>query len=226
MNALTRLVLAAALTVIAVPSIAKEEYVYGPEPDWAHYNGLGETALRAQLPDPDNWSVSWPYGYMQARWWHKGKMPGWLTCGIMAAKVPAPGQRSPVMFVAVIDYDKVLMIDISQKYSNSLVNVACADFARQGKLPPASLRPAALDLAVARIGLMIRPMPEGAYVVATAAGSASNRAGLTPGTVITKANGIALAGLGEAMTKILDSETAVLTLETATGARVEVIAAP
>jgi hypothetical protein len=106
MNALTRLALAAALSVIAVPSIAKEEYVYGPEPDWAHYNSLGEAALRAQLPDPDNWSVSWPYGYMQARWWHKGKTPGWLTCGIMTAKVPAPGQRSPVMFVAVIDYDR------------------------------------------------------------------------------------------------------------------------
>jgi hypothetical protein len=225
-NALTRLVFTAAVTVIAVPSIAKEEYVYGPEPDWAHYNGLGETALRAQLPDPDNWSVSWPYGYMQARWWHKGKTPGWLTCGIATAKVPAPGQRSPVIFVAVIDYDKVLMIDISQKYSNSLVNVACADFAAQGKLPTASLRPAVQDLTVARIGLTIRPMPEGAYVVATSAGSASSRAGLMPCTVITKANGIALAGLGGAMTEILDSEAAVLTLETATGGRVEVITAP
>jgi S1-C subfamily serine protease len=118
------------------------------------------------------------------------------------------------------------MIDISQKYSNSLVNVACADFAKQGKLPPANLRPPVLDLSVSRIGLMIRPMPEGAYVVATTAGSASSRAGLTPGTVITRANGIALAGLGGAMTKILDSEAAVLTLETATGGRVEVITAP
>jgi hypothetical protein len=215
-------VLLTATALLATSAAAKDNYVYGPEPDWPSYNALGEAALRAQLPDPDNWVVSWPWGYMQSSWIHNGKTPGWVTCGIMNAKVPVPDRKSTVMFVVVIDYDKVRKIDVSQKDRNSLVNLACIDFAARGMLPPASIRPTPTELAVAKLGITIRAMPEGAYVIRTAEGSAAARAGLTAGAVITSVNGITLAGLGAAMGNVLGSDTSALRLTTAAGGEIEV----
>jgi hypothetical protein len=217
---------AAMIALLTAPAAAKDDYVYGPEPDWPSYNALGEAALRAQLPDPDNWVVSWPWGYMQSGWSHKGKSRGWLTCGIMTAKVPVPGRKSSVMFVAVIDYGQVRRIDISQKMSNSLVNIACENLASRGMIPPASIRAAPAELEIAKLGLTIRAMPEGAYVIRTAEGSAAARAGLAAGTVITSANGIALAGLGSAMANLLDSDTKTLRVQTAAGSEIELRQVP
>jgi hypothetical protein len=216
------LVFVAATALLAVPALAKDDYVYGPEPDWPHYNALGEAALRAQLPDPDNWVVSWPWGYMQGGWSHKGKTRGWLTCGIMTAKTPVPDGKSSIMFVTVIDYDQVRRIDISQKMSNSLVNIHCANLASRGFIPPASVRSAPAELTVTRLGMTVRAMPEGAYVISLSAVSAAGRAGLMPGAVITSVNGIALGGLGAAMANVLGSDTAILRLETAAGHTIEV----
>jgi hypothetical protein len=212
----------ATMVSLSTPASAKDDYVYGPEPDWSRANALGEAALRTRLPDPDNWTVSWPWGYMQMDWSHKGRTPGWLTCGIMNAKVPVPGRQASVMFVAVIDYDRVRRIDISQKMPNSLINIACDDFVTRGMLPPASLRPAATELEIANLGMTIRTMPEGAYVLKTLEGSVAAGAGLTAGAVVTSVNGIALAGLGAAMANILGSNATTLRLQTAAGKAVEI----
>jgi hypothetical protein len=215
-------VFVATTALLAMPALAKDDYVYGPEPDWPHYNVLGEAALRAQLPDPDNWAVTWPWGYMRGGWSHKGKTRGWLTCGIMTAKTPVPGRKPSIMFVAVIDYDQVRRIDISQNMSNSLVNIHCANLAARGVIPPAGVRSAPTELAVTKLGMSFRAMPEGAYVISLTAGSVAGRAGLMPGAVITRVNGIVLAGLGAAMANVLDSDTATLRLETAAGDAIEV----
>jgi hypothetical protein len=222
MMCLRSIIIAVATTVLlSTPAVAKDDYVYGPEPDWSRANALGEAALRTQLPDPDNWTVSWPWGYMQMDWSHKGRTPGWLTCGIMNAKVPVPGRQASVMFVAVIDYDQVRRIDISQKMRNSLINIACDDFVTRGMLPPASLRPAPAELEIANLGMTIRIMPEGAYVLRISEGSIADHAGLTAGTVVTSVNGIALAGLGTAMANILGSDTETLRVQTAAGSEIK-----
>jgi C-terminal processing protease CtpA/Prc len=63
-------------------------------------------------------------------------------------------------------------------------------------------------------------MPDGAYVVEVAPDGAGRRAGLTPGMVIARVNGISLVGMGAAMSKILGSEAASLDVETVTGGHV------
>lgn len=76
------------------------------------------------------------------------------------------------------------------------------------------------------IALTIRPMPEGAYVVSAVAGTPAATAGLRSGMLLTHANGIALAGMGAAMGKLLDSDAALWSFETAAGQRIELRRAP
>lgn len=217
-----RIVLGIGLAILAAPAASKDSYVYGPAPDWSRYKALGEAAVRAKLPHPDHWTIEWPNGYIPAGWQHKGRYLGYLTCGVLRATSEGDGRYPVVNFAAVIDHDQVQTIDISTHERNSLVNVICDEFVRRGRLPPAKLMEAPQDLVVANLGLTIRAMPEGAYVVAAAAGSPAQHAGLAPGIVITSANGIKLAGLGSAMAKVLDGDAPSLTLETATGAQLEV----
>lgn len=222
---------ALALLILATPSTAKDAYVYGPKPDWTRYKELGETAVRATFADPkvrsrlpaaDNWSVEWPNGYMEGGWRHKGRFPGYLSCGRLRAAEPV-GDRYPVVnFVVVIDHDTAKTVDISGRESNSLVNMMCEVLVRKGILPPAKLMDVSPDVPVAALGLTIRSMPEGAYVVAAVAGGPVQRAGLVPGMVITRVNGIALGGMGPAMAKVLESDVPRLEIDTPTGGRLVV----
>lgn len=213
---------------LATPAIAKDTYVYGPKPYWTRYKELGEAAVRPRLADPKirsrlpavgNWSIEWPNGYMEGGWRHKGRFPGYLSCGRLRAASPV-GDRYPVVnFVVVIDHDAAKTVDISGRESNSLVNVMCEALVQKGMLPPARLMDVSPDLSVTALGLMIRSMPEGAYIVEMTASGPGQRAGLAPGMVITRVNGIALGGMGPAMAKILGSDVPRLDLDTATGGR-------
>lgn len=213
---------------LATPAIAKDTYVYGPKPDWTRYKELGEAAVRARLADPkirsrlaavDNWSIEWPNGYMEGGWRHKGRFPGYLSCGRLRA-ASLVGDRYPVVnFVVVIDHDAAKTVDISGRESNSLVNVMCEALVQKGMLPPAKLMDVSPDLSVTALGLTIRSMPEGAYIVAAVAGGPGERAGLAPGMVITRVNGIVLGGIGPAMARVLESDVPRLDLDTATGRR-------
>lgn len=214
----------AALFAGASAACAKDSYVYGPAPDWSRYKALGEAAVRAKLPDPDHWAVEWPNGYVQASW--HPKQPGYFTCGQLRATAPVEGGYPTVNFVAVVDHEEVKTLEISDKHSNSRINVICSALTARGRLPPAKLMEAPQEVTIASVGLTVRAMPEGAYVTAAAAGSPSQRAGLVPGMVITRANGNGLAGLGSAMAKVLDGDVPDLALETAVGEHFEVRRAP
>lgn len=205
---------------------AKDDYIYGPAPDWARYRQLGEAAVRAALPDPANWQVEWPNAYVKRAWNHKGSFPGYATCGVLRATAPASGHSPVTDFVIVIDHDAVKTLEIS-KSNSSIVAVVCHSLVQQGVIPLASTMataaaPAPSELPVATLGLTIRPMPEGAYVISVASGSPAAQAKLVPGTVITRANGIALAGMGDAMAKLLGADTPTLSLDTAAGGHVEI----
>lgn len=219
---------ALSLLALTAPATAKDTYVYGPKPDWTRYKELGEAAVRARLADPkirsrlpavDDWSIEWPNGYMEGGWRHKGRFPGYLSCGRLRAAEPV-GDRYPVVnFVVVIDHDEAKTVDISGRESNSLVNVMCEALVQKGMLPSAKLMDVSPDLSVTALGLTIRSMPEGAYIVETTASLPGQRAGLAPGMVITRVNGIALGGMGPAMVKVLESDVPRLDLDTATGGR-------
>ena len=221
-----RLMLMIATALLTGPALAKDKYVYGAAPDWDRYKELGETALRAKLLDPDHYEIEWPNGYMQGGWRHKGKFPGYLTCGQMRALVPVKDRYPITNFVVVIDNDQVKTVDVSTRESNSLVNVMCEALVRHGNLPPARILEGPKDLPVPALGVSIRPMPEGAYIVETGPGSPAQHAGLTAGMVITRVNGIALADMGTAMTQVLGSAAPELTLETAAGEHIDIRRAP
>ena len=226
-----------ALTLSAA-AFARDDYVYGPVPDWERYKAVAEPVIRAKLPaaklvDPGNWSIHWPNGYAKLGWRHKGRYQGYSTCGYVQQIVSNDGRYRHVNFVIVIDRDQVQTVDISSHESNSLVNVMCDDLVSRGVLPPASLMSTPIDPAnavdqvqtpgtIASLGLTIRAMPEGAYLVAASPGSSAERAGLKPGMVLARVNGIPLAGLGDAMTAVLGADTPLLSLETVTGQRINV----
>lgn len=214
-----------AVALVAVQSAnATDNHVYGPKPDWSEYKALAEAALRAKLPEAEKWRVEWPYGYMPGRWRHKGKFYGYMSCGMLRADTPVNG-RALMQFMAVIDHGQVQIVDISTKERNSLVNVWCGELISRGFMPPASQIETA-ELPITRLGLTIRPMAEGAYVVSAADDMPARAAGIRSGTVLTRANGISLAGMGSAIGKLLESDAALWSFETATGERVEVRRGP
>lgn len=219
------------LLAMTTPAAAKDRYLYGPPPNWTRYKELGDAAVRARLADPDvrrklpavsEWSVEWPNGYMEGGWRHGGKSFGYLTCARLRALTPVDGLYPVVNFAVVIDHDKASGLDISSRESASVVNFICAALVRKGMLPPAPAGETSSDLPVATMGVTIRPMPEGAYMLKVAPDGAGQRAGLTPGMVITRVNGIALGGMGPAMARVLESDAPRLDLDTATGGRLVV----
>lgn len=210
-------VMAAAGTIS--PAEAKNDYVLGPQPVWSDYKALGDAALRAQLPNPEAWKIEWPYAYIAGNWRHKGTHRGYMTCGLLRTDQPVDG-RAVFQFLTVIDHGKVSIADIGQKDPKTVVNYWCGLMIAKGALQPASqMEPT--ELTIASLGLTIRPMPEGAYVV-SAADTPGHAPGLSPGMLLTRANGIGLAGMGAAMGKLLESDVAAWSFETATGQRIEV----
>jgi hypothetical protein len=216
----------AALLAAGGPAFGKDEYVYGPPPDWERYKQLGEAAVRARLPDPDSFRIGWPNGFTPRFWRHKGRFNGYLTCGELRTTTPVKGFHPLTRFIVVIDHDQVQTVDISQRASNSLVNIACIGFVDRGVLEPVSRSINQQDATISSLGFQVRVMPEGAYVVAVEPDSAGFRAGLAPGVVLTRANGISLAGLGTAMVPVLNADTRVLELETAAGDHINLNRAP
>ena len=69
-------------------------------------------------------------------------------------------------------------------------------------------------------GLAVHAMPEGAYIAAVTAGSIAEKAGLKPGMVITSVNAIPLAGMSEAMTRVVDAAGTAATLTLVGGATI------
>jgi len=214
----------AAAFLASASAQAKDNYVYGPEPDWGDYKAMGEAALRAQLPNSASWKVEWPYGYVQGKWKHKGSHQGYMTCGLLRTDTPVDG-RAVIQFLTVIDHGQVRIADIGQRDPKTIVNYWCGLMISKRVLTPASERQTG-ELPIATLGLTIRPMPEGAYVVSAVAGQSGQAAGLTPGMLLTRANGISLAGMGSAVGKLLESDAPSWTFETATGDRIEVKRAP
>lgn len=207
------------LVLTSEAAAGREPPQLSPAPAWERYKDLGEAAVRARLPGDGSWEVEWPNGHMPFEWRHKGRFPGHLTCGRIRSTTPVKDWRPITSFVIVIDQDQVKTLDISSRADNSLVNVICNAWVAQGKLPPVPTMNTANDRSseITSLGLTLRVMPEGGYVSTVASGSAAQRLGLVPGMVITSINGVALAGMGDVMTKVLAAAPAGASLTLADG---------
>ena len=220
-------ILIAAAAVAATPSAqaAKRDpnYVYGPAPDWEHFKQLGEAAIRRILIDPESARFEWPLGYRQSGW----KPPlartrhGYTTCGYVNSRNRVGGYVGRTAFVVVIDHDRVVHADVANNSDLDFVRMGCAESARRGMFPPSETMPAASASSPApssastgalKLGFAITPMKQGAYIDSLQSGSAGERAGLKPGMVISHVNGIILAGLGDAMARILEASEGQISL--------------
>ena len=222
--------LAALLALGAVPEAraaekADQPYVYGPAPDWEKYKQMGEEAIRPMLADPDSARFEWPYGYRQSAWKppYKARRHGYISCAYVNSPSGTGGDARRVTFVVVIDHGRVNHADIGKSNGHSFLDRVCAYLMQQGSFPLASAmssapRPPAMAVASAsRMGLMTMPVAHGAYVDAVQTGSAAAHAGLKPGIVISHVNGVPLAGLGEAMQRLLEAAEGEISLRTVSG---------
>lgn len=197
MRTLKRATILLAAIGASMPAMAQQaDYVYGPAPDWSRFKKLGEEGVFTRLPDPQNWTISWPNGYVAKGWLtrkSKEAVRGYYTCGVLRQK--ALSDRAPDYFAVVIDYDQVKTIDINTDGKRGLINFVCSSVIKQGVLPPAPATNGADAVPVGPFGFTVRSMPEGCYVASVSSGSIAERAGLKPGMTITSVNGISLAPL-------------------------------
>jgi hypothetical protein len=196
---------AVAALAITSPAAAKKkpEIIpdYGPAPNWARYRELGEAAIRESLIDPDSAKFEWPYGYAPSRWTqflHKRPYYGYITCGMVNSRNRMGGYVGATRFVVVIKFDVVLYAALGGPAgSDGMVDWGCAEAIRKGVLPRAPAD-GPTDTGQPSFGFRINTVAEGAYVAAIAPGGPAQKAGLTPGMVITHVNGVALKGLSDA----------------------------
>ncbi|KQS03554.1 hypothetical protein ASG11_04205 [Sphingomonas sp. Leaf357] len=228
-----RIVLAAGLTGNGAAPAAAEQapryHAYGPAPSWERYRAIAEAGIRDRMIDPESARITWMGGYFKGD--HKPPLSprysGYVACGSVNAKNRMGGYTGASSFIVVIDYDRVLLLDI-ERTGRGFAGAACEQYALQQKLPPltdaerdpaseATAGSGAPAAASARLtsttsGLTLRAMPDGAYVSGVAAGSPAAIAGLTPGMVIGSVNAIPLGGMGDAMLKVVDAAGGTATL--------------
>ncbi|SFP84227.1 PDZ domain-containing protein [Sphingomonas rubra] len=222
---------AAAIALLATPALGadkdKPEHLYGPEPTWEQFRSLAEAGIQARLIDPESARISWSAGFFKGmfRPFLEGRYHGYVACGTVNARNRMGGYAGASGFVVVIDYDRVLYAAI-ERVLGGLVEAPCAKMARAGQFPPlpagaitasvmgAAPAPVAVTAAApntptatvsAASGLSLRAMPDGAYISAVTPDSPAALAGLKPGMVVASVNAIPLAGMGDAMLKVVDA---------------------
>lgn len=219
----------AAMLLISAPASAKDvkqPHVYGPAPTWEVYRRIAEADIAGRLIDPESARIEWLGGFFKGEFkpFLAARVSGYVACGVVNARNRMGGYAGKSSFVVVLDYDRVLFADID-KTAGGMTGAQCDTALRTGLLPPlpagtgttevpATSSVTVAPLADAVTGLKLRAMPDGAYISAVTAGSLAANAGLKPGMVITSVNAIPLAGMNDAMLKIVSAAgaTAALTL--------------
>jgi hypothetical protein len=215
--------LAALTLVLAAPSAlaAKDQvaHVYGPPPTWEAYRQLAEADIARRLVDPDSAKITWLGQYRKDEWkpFLQGRVAGYIACGTVNARNRMGGYAGAVSFVVVIDYGRVLFAELDSR-GGGMVAESCNKALAAGVFPPlpadengASLSDATTSATTSATttagssGLTLRTMPDGAYITAVTPGSPAAAAALAPGMVIASVNAIPLAGMGDAMGRIVDA---------------------
>ena len=200
--------------------------MFGPPPSWDEYRQIGAAAIAARLIDPESARITWLTGYRQGdiKPFLNPRVTGYVACGSVNARNRLGGYVGASVFVVVIDYGRALFADMDRT-AGGTYETSCTKALATGLYPPppgaggssgrsaasqSSARPGSagsteLASLANAAGLSLRTMPEGAYIAGVTAGSPAAMAGLKPGMVITSVNAIPLAGMGEAMGKMVDA---------------------
>lgn len=186
--------LAGAALLVAGPLSAKKDeetpYTYGPPPDWAKFNELGEAAIRDKMIDPDSAKFQWPHGYVRSFFkpFLDKRVNGYVTCGFVNGRNRMGGYAGRAYFVVVEDFGGVVYAAMGDSDGRDFISQAC----EKSNLPPP---PAASVGPQSPLGVDFLMMPSGAFVSAVAPGGPGERAGIKAGMVVAKVNGIAVKGM-------------------------------
>lgn len=225
MRCVPQLLLGASLALTAPPALARDkaEHLYGPPPTWEQYRRIAEANIARRLVDPESARITWLGQYHKGEWkpFMQGRVAGYVACGTVNGRNRMGGYAGAVGFVTVIDYDRVIFAELDSR-AGGMIAESCDRAVAAGILPPLPIATGSTAAAAGEStaetilssasGLTLRAMPDGAYVSAVAPGSAAARAALKPGMVITSVNAIPLAGMGDAMLKILEAAGSKATL--------------
>jgi hypothetical protein len=198
----------------ALPAAAQNEagHVYGPDPGWAKFRAIGEKAVIEHLIDPESARITWLTGYSQGAFkpFLEARVYGYVACGTVNARNRMGGYTGATTFVVVIDFDRPLFVNVDSRGGGMNAEICEKDIA-EGRLLPTPAEVAGASTSghadtgsdISAAGLSVRAMPDGAYVSAVRPGSIAAAAGLTAGMVVMSVNGIPLAGMGDAMAKVI-----------------------
>jgi hypothetical protein len=81
-----------------------------------------ESAVRAELKDPDSAKFAWPNGFVDGVWrdFYGRKHAGLITCGTMNAKNGYGGYTGPEAVAAVIAPDGTISLENDDDYSDTI----------------------------------------------------------------------------------------------------------
>jgi PDZ domain len=213
-----------AALITAGPAQAKKEepapYVYGPPPDWAQFRRLAEAEVRARLFDPDSAKFEWPHGYKKGFYkpFLSARVNGYVTCGLVNSRNRMGGYVGRTYFAVVEDNGAVAYLEIGGGSGSDMLSNSCAN----AELPPPPADAAGTG-GPAPLGVDFLATTEGAAISAVTAGGPGDRAGLKPGMVVAKVNGIAVKGMSaDLLRQLLAGIDGAATLELTSGAVIKV----
>lgn len=213
-----------AALITAGPVHAKKEapapYVYGPPPAWTQFKQLAEAAVRARLVDPDSAKFEWPHGYKKGFYkpFLSARVNGYVTCGLVNSRNRLGGYVGRTYFVVVEDNGAIAYLEIGDGGGGDMLSNSCVN--ADLPLPPAD---AVGTGQASSLGVDFLPTTEGAAISAVTTGSLGDGAGLKPGMVVAKINGIEVKGMSADMLRqLLAGIDGTATLELISGAIIKV----
>jgi PDZ domain len=172
----------------------------GTAPVWEKAVELGNQAILDRLIDPDSAKIEWPYYLVAGSF--KGlfskKQTGYWTCGLVNSKNRMGGYTGKSYFLIMFKNDTVVDLDIGTNGQIDTASVTCENSIKKNQLipiPKVEPKSTQLQSAKLKLGINFGAVPDGAYIGSVAAKSPAELAGLRPGMVIEKINGLSLGSL-------------------------------
>lgn len=172
----------------------------GPRPTDAEYRQIAERAALAGFFDPGSAEFQWPFGIVGGYFKPvlQGKKVGWWTCGQVNGKNRMGGYVGFRTVVVVVNNGAAVFSATGDGGNYDFVNLECQQAINKGMLPRADATTAVAATPPSdapQFGFSSMVVPDGIYLATIVPGSVAATAGLAPGMVIEKVNGISVKGM-------------------------------
>lgn len=200
---------------------AEQPTAYGSPPAWEDAVRLGNAAIARTLIDPESARIEWPYTLIGGTLTLRKRQPehGWYTCGYVNAKNRLGGYVGREPFLVMFQGGQPSIVEVGGRGGGGVAEATCADLAKKGWLRSSGLEalgamnpgtipptPQATQQAYqvlanagaqqeGGIGIALMETPAGAVIMAVAANSPAERAGLKVGQVIESIGSVSAQGM-------------------------------